>query len=258
MVSGSGASAARQSKTKTVRRRGSDRQVDAGQRRDLAGPWAGGDDDGPRLDRAARAQGHLVRREANHLVVKIFRAAFARLAPEGLHQRRPVEPALVGRAVRGEHDPLGGERRKPPRQRPGVEQLDGAAFGLLDRVVGAQHRFARRTRQEEVARLLQTKIDIERLAGVAQEADAIARQMDVERRRELLADRARRQRRGGAGIARVALHHQHPLDLRREVPGDRGAHHPAADDDDLPSGGRGHARPASTDGWLHPRGRPIR
>src|SRR3954447_1008380 len=125
----------------------------------------------------------------------VLDALLPRLAPKRLHQRRPIEPAFVGRAVRSERDAFRRDHRKPLLERMRIEQLDGAALAFLDRVIGAQHRLARRARKEEIARLLEAEIDLQKLARMAQESDSVARQMDVERRRELLADRSRRERR---------------------------------------------------------------
>jgi len=127
--------------------------------------------------------------------------------PEGLHQRWPVEPALVFRAVRGQHDALGGDPGKAPTERGRLEQLDGAALALLDDMIGPQHGFAGGACQEKVARLPEAEIDAQKLGRAAQEADAVARQVDVERCGKLLADRAGRQCRRGARIGRITLDH---------------------------------------------------
>src|SRR6185436_18832669 len=111
--------------------------------------------------------------------------------------------------------------------------LDGTALALLDGVVGPQYRLARVACEKEIARLLEPEIDVQKLPRLAQEADAVARQVDVERRRELLADRARRQRRRGAGVCRVALDDD---DLAGEVGilckmvGNGRSHRPATND----------------------------
>ncbi|MNY40968.1 hypothetical protein D3C86_1757480 [compost metagenome] len=71
-------------------------------------------------------------------------------------------------------------------------------------------------------------------AHVAQKADAVGRDLDVDVGRKLLADRASRQRRRSARIGRVALDHHHLAArlLQGEEVGNGAADDATADDDD--------------------------
>ena len=74
----------------------------------------------------------------------------------------------------GKRHAFGGDPRKAPPKRDGIEQFDRAALALLNGVVGAQHGFAGGTGEEQIARLLQPQIDAQELGRAAQEADAVA------------------------------------------------------------------------------------
>ena len=76
----------------------------------------------------------------------------------------------------------------------------------------------------------------EAILQVAEERDAERAHADVFRRRELLADRGGRQRRGGVRIGRVALDHGDragKAEIVGEEIGGGGADRGAADDDDV-------------------------
>ena len=86
-------------------------------------------------------------------------------------------------------------------------------------------------------------VDREVAIDVAEEVEPEARHRDVLGRRELLADRARRERRRRAPVRRVALDDDDATVERRVAPKearDRAAHDPAADDGDVRRG-RSHA-----------------
>ena len=95
-----------------------DRQRDAGHGRDFARPRAGGDDDGSGIDRTTRPKCDLVRSQTNHLVLDVVDAPLPRLASEALHQGGPIEPAFVGRAMRGERHALASRATCSWRVRP--------------------------------------------------------------------------------------------------------------------------------------------
>ena len=145
MVSGSQARRlARQSNTNTERRRGSTGRA-------MPASAATSPDHGPAASTIVPASiwppersVTALRRQSHDLVGDVLDAPLARLAAEGLHQRRTVEPALVGGAMRGQRHAVGRYPGKARAQRRRIEQLDGAALALLDGVVGAQHRLAGR------------------------------------------------------------------------------------------------------------------
>src|SRR5437764_2347918 len=139
--------------------------------------------------------------EPDRLVRDIARARCRGAAAEQLQSRIAVEPALTRQAERAEREILGVEPRKPPRQLGGGKKCDVSVATALERMLAGERLTTGSVGEIQVAGLNQT--DLAR--DGAQEGDAHLRDRDVYRSGKLLSDRAGRQRRGSAAVARVAL-----------------------------------------------------
>ena len=169
-------------------------------------------DQGPAASTMVRASSRPPERSVTALGASFTTSSATYCAPSSRALRRKAcisagpsnQPSLAMPcdASRTPSSDIQGKRARKSRR---IEQLDRTALAFLNGVIGPQHGLARRACQEEIAGFLQPEIDAQKLGRLAQEADAVARQVNVERRGELLADRAGRQRRRGARIGRIAL-----------------------------------------------------
>ena len=154
------------SNTNTERRRGSTGSAMPAVRGDLARPRAGGQHDRAGLDawppeRRVTAFGASFDDLVGDVLARPARAPCGgRPASAPGRRTSPRWPCRARRA----RTPSSEIQGKRAAQRRRIEQLDGAALALLDGMVGPQHRLACRTREEQIARLLQPEIDVQQLA----------------------------------------------------------------------------------------------
>ena len=169
-----------------------------------------------------------------------------RLAAERLHQRIAVEPAFAGAAPAARGDAAGREVGKALGEPVPVEMENVGAVPGLERVVPGERRCAGVGGEKEVAALAERDlrpfaVDRKQLADIPQERDAEERDLDIDRGRELLADRARRK--GGCGVAegRILVDDEDAAAEAGggEMIGGRCAVHGAPGDDDVVSGHAG-------------------
>jgi hypothetical protein len=151
--------------------------------------------------------------DADDLVLPIFRAERARLAPERLQEPVGVGPAFVLQAEAAARETLGVEPGEPLAQTGFVEQGDLGSRGALQLMVPAQDGHPGRCGEEQIALLDERDLD-----GFALHREVLARRpdelhaehghRDVLRRGELLADAASGARGRGVGVGQILLHHQ--------------------------------------------------
>ena len=223
-----------------------DRDRDAGRLRQSRAMRAGGVDHRSAGDAAAigeRDAGDPPALDdiAGDLALAVFDTERARLPAEGLEQGPAVEPALAADAIGAAGEIRGIEPAELGSERFGRKQGDVGALDLLQSLIGLEHRSALTAGDIEIAALVQIDggylaIDGETGADIPQEADAEERDADVDRARELLADRGCGQSRSRIAIGRVLLDH-HDLALEAgiggEMIGDGGADGGATDNHDI-------------------------
>jgi hypothetical protein len=182
-------------------------------------------------------------RDARGPVLDAERAA---LASQRLQQRVRVEPAFAGARPRTGGESGHVEPGKTQGQRIRRVELDRDAERALPGDVVGQQRAPRVGREIQVGSLDQSHVDAgpfavraldrELIGRTAQELDAELRAAHVDRGRELLANRAGRERRRGPRIGRILLEHDHvPVEcwLPDEKVRGRGADDAAADHGDV-------------------------
>ena len=160
-----------------------------------------------------------------------------RAAP-GVEHRRPVPVALVLAVDRAQHDPVQRVERVGRRDLLRRHQHRLGPRSPLHGRVRAQHVREPLVRGEvhvtEVAdgELRHPLVPAHALAQGGHELRRELRDADVQLGRELLAHARVGVRRGGRGVGRVPLDHEHPHVRRhlRQPPRGRGPHDPAADD----------------------------
>ena len=240
MISGQPVSVSGTSSTNTRSWPSLDRQRDPGHARDQPGARTGGVDDHTGGDRSTGREAHRMDPstcplEPGHLVGDELGPQCARATPEGLQQAVAVEPSFPAQPERTGREVGGIEPGEPFGQQCRFEQGDIGARRPLDAVIGLQDVETGRTGEIKVTALVQSD---RRLA--TQELKPELRHGDVERCRELLADRTRGKRRRCRGIGWVTFDHQHTAAsiLAAQEERDGGADHPAADDDDRRRSGR--------------------
>ena len=138
-----------------------------------------------------------------------------RLAPVGLEQRVRIDVPLVAVAQEPPRDAAGIEPVKARPQLVRCPEVDVGPQLALQRVVvehGRQHRFGG---EQQVAVLAETHVgrfaaDRQVLVDVLEKVDPEQTDPDVLGGGELLPESARRLRRRGVLVRRVALGHQHP------------------------------------------------
>ena len=169
---------------------------------------------------ARRAHRDGIRVEPDHLPGDVTGSERAGLAPEPHEGGVGVDPGVVI-GEHGEVDPVGGDRRKPGRERTGGKELDLHPHPLLEREVPLHLRRAARVGDEEVALapesdLRSLALDRHRVGEVPVEREAVARHLDVLGQAEQPADAPVRSGRRGVLVGRIALDDDH-------VPGPSGA-----------------------------------
>src|SRR5262245_20560779 len=212
-----------------------DRDLDSGQPADQARPAPGRDDDHRRLDLALqRAHGRAASatQKAGHLAILLDHDTELAGAgrDRGGYQVR-VGKAVAGRVGRG--DQVAGPEVRAERadvvrrQHPRVD----AQGALPGRALRVDRLLLPGLLQDQVAVLVELRVDPELGLEVLVDLDAMPGQLDADAVGVLMTDAAAGQR-GRAGADRPALEHEHPtVPTTREVVRRAGAHDAGPDDD---------------------------
>ncbi len=226
-----------------------DRNAQARHRRDALCARAGGVDERPAGNGLAGPQRHLCHavageRQTRHLVVRVFDPGALGRPAEAVEKSHGIEPAFFPCAEGGTAEVLDVHIREALTDTVRVEEdrVRAEAPLHLHARLGRVH--ALRRAAVEVAVFLEAEVRrgfvrIERrrpLGEVPDDLDPELADLHVDRVRVLLADRARRQGRGGEGVGGIAFDDEdgETLFVRlREPVGARRADGGAADDDNV-------------------------